>query len=246
MSFGAMYGWERSLKDDLESFIYVVLYAALRWLPVKSRPGLDWWMAEFFGAPGHDGTSGGADRKLANAIRRSSTSTLGITENSHVLDWLNAVMDLHYKDGQPNPLWNDGEALREMWERFLTKDLPTNDRRVNPVVGMKIRDAVSLQATYTVVTFSTDVYKSHDEPTQPPVPAPPKRPRARSEDDSVPYPITQPSKRSRTEPQTQSTLETDRTELQGYGHLMTGVESVTISGATSTLSSEGIMSVKRL
>jgi len=204
MSFGVLYAQEHSLKDDLESFIYVVLYAALRWLPVKSRPGLDWWMDQFFGAPGHDGTSGSADRKFVNAIQRSSTSTLVITENSHVLDWLNAAMDLHYKDGQPNPLWNDGEALRELWERFLTKDLPTNDRRINPVPGAKIRGDVSLQATYAVTTSLTKMYTPYDEPTQSPASAPSKRRRAFSESNSVPHPITQPSKQSRTGPQTRS------------------------------------------
>ena len=37
-----------SLKDDLESILYIVLYCALLWLPVTSSKTLDWWLTYFF------------------------------------------------------------------------------------------------------------------------------------------------------------------------------------------------------
>lgn len=48
-------GHVHHLKDDLESFICVVLYAILRRLPVRSKLPLNWWMSVFFGAPNPDG-----------------------------------------------------------------------------------------------------------------------------------------------------------------------------------------------
>ena len=57
--------------------------------------------------------------------------------------------------GAPN---TDGKALRKMWEGVPTKDLPTNYRRVNPVLYMKIQEDYSFHATYTVATSLQDPY----------------------------------------------------------------------------------------
>jgi hypothetical protein len=102
-----------SLNDDLESFIYVVLYAALRWLPVQSSEGRDLkvWLTTFFRAPNATFDHGGRDAKLANAFDRAYTWDLSSTESMEVIRWLNDAMDLHYKGGIPNPLWEDGKAL---------------------------------------------------------------------------------------------------------------------------------------
>ena len=231
-------GHVHSLKDDLESFIYVILYAALRWLPVESSDTLHWWITSFFSAPRANGKGGGGDFKAMNAVFRRYTSDLCSTMSPCVVGWLRAAMDLHYKNGMPNPLWDDGEELKKMWEEVLAKDLPSNDRVENQIKGMKTRKDGTLHATYTSATSTQDLYRSRNEPTHPPPPTPPKRPLARGVDNDVLSPASQPSKRSRTgrRPQTWSTSVGSRRDED----LMTGVDSGTMSlGGTSALSSEG-------
>jgi hypothetical protein len=200
MSFKALNGGDHvhSLKDDLESFIYVVLYAALRWLPVKSKIGFNGWITYFFSDPDLSGPRGGADAKQINALDRKYSSSLDSVESSYVVNWLKAAMDLHYKGGTPNPLWDDGVALREMWKGILAENLPTNDRRVNPAPDIKIREDYSLYATYTVTTSFADLYEPRSESAQPPVPAPAKRPRTQSAGKDDLHPTPRASKRPRT------------------------------------------------
>lgn len=64
-----------SFGDDLESFIYIILYASLQWLPVKLSIRLEFWLTQFFS---HNpvGLDGGRDAKHANAIEHSYTSEL--------------------------------------------------------------------------------------------------------------------------------------------------------------------------
>jgi len=225
------------LKDDLESLIYVVLYAALLWLPVESPFNLRWWMTDFFSAPHPGGSGGGEDWKWLNALVRRYTSDLNSKESPHVVDWLTGAMELHYKNGSPNPLWDDGKALGKFWEGILAKDLPSNDRRVNPIFGTKIQPGGSLQATYTAATSAQDLYRYRNDPTQSVAPPPAKRSVAQSADDNFPRPAPPPSKRPRTgeRPRARSlSTETHRDE-----DLMTGVGTATISlGAADTLSSE--------
>jgi len=210
---------------------------------VESASQLDWWITNFFAAPNPRQRGRGADHKLSNALRRQYTANLKSTKSVRVVDWLKGAMDLHYENRSPNPLWNDGKALRVMWEEVLKRDLPSDDRHENTVPrSMKIREASSLHATYTVPASLKDPYKSRDEPTQPPVPAPPKRPRKRSGDDGVPYPTPQPSKRSRTGPQTRSISVTGCAQSREGESSTTGVGPTTVSlGASDILPSGGGM-----
>jgi hypothetical protein len=166
---------EHELEDDLESFIYVVLYAALRWLPVGSSvPDPNWWFDGFFGAPSADGYGGGGAFKKLNAELRKYTRTIGTAKSPHVVKWLNDTMDLHYKDGLLNLAWKGGDALKEMWERCLKGELPDDDRCVNTVPGRKFNEDYSLQATYTAGTSSTSLY-AQDKQSQSPKSIPTKR-----------------------------------------------------------------------
>ena len=240
MSFQTLIGrgHVHCLRDDLESFLYVVLYAALRWLPVELSETLDWWIADFFSAPRAYGHGGGAGLKGSNAAFRWYTSGLRSTTSFHVVNWLNAATDLHYKDGAPNPLWDDGKALREMWEKVLAEDLPSNNRVVNQIPGMKTRDDGSLHATHTSATSTQGLYRSRNEPTRPPAATPAKRPHSYSAENSVFPPALKPSKRSRRglEPQMRSMSVGN----YRWEDLMTGVDSPTTSlGDTSPLPSEG-------
>ena len=240
MSIGALLGDEHGLKDDMESFIYVVLYAALRWLPVQPSQGLDWWMTRFFSAPQADGSEGGADLKMSNAMCRRYASDLSSTESQHIVNWLAAAMDLHCKDRVFNPGGIDGMALGEMWEEVLAMDLPTNCRVVNPIPGMKAQDDGSLHPMFTAATSTQDLHRSRNEPIPLHAPTPIKRSRSHSMVDSALLLAQKPQKRPRTgrRPQTRSTSAGNR----GEGESMAGVDSAaTSSGDTGTLTSEGGM-----
>ena len=65
-----------SLKDDLESILYVVLYCTSLWLPVTHPKGLDWWLTGFFSI---NRQVGGAPLKELNAITRVFTKGLATT-----------------------------------------------------------------------------------------------------------------------------------------------------------------------
>ena len=134
------------LKDDLESILYVVLYCALLWLPVTSPHNLDWWFTKFF-AVDHRRGAGGTYKEV-NALGRHFTNHLKTTRSQAVLDWVNAALDLHYKHG-PNPVWDDGKALGDMWKESLERKLPEDDRHENPVSDTARREQYSLHLTTT-------------------------------------------------------------------------------------------------
>ena len=160
------------LKDDLESILYIVLYCALKWLPVTSSLGLYWWLTQFFSV--EPGEVGGAPPKIANASGRYYTKSLTTTRSQAVLDWLDAAMDLHYHAdkedslGGPNPTWNDGKALEQMWKKTLEGELPEDDSCTNPVPGMIRQEDRPLNATYTADTTSTVLFASRGAPLPPP------------------------------------------------------------------------------
>jgi len=151
-----------SLEDDLESLLYVILYCALRWLPVDSpQSGLDWWITQFFGNP--PGWPPAA-AKEHNSLNRAHTRHLKSTGSQAILDWLNAAMDLHHGHPPfgPNPLWKGGEALQALWMETLAKVLPEDDRHENPVLNITYQEALSPHATYTTGATSAALLDSHN------------------------------------------------------------------------------------
>ena len=156
----------RSLKDDLESLLYVVLYCALLWLPVTSPQKLQWWLNTFQVEEG-----GGASHKQLNSFSRQFTKSLESTRSRAVLDWLNAAMDLHHRvhNGYSlgrNPAWDDGKALGDMWEKVLEGDSPEDDQHENPLPDFVRWEQYSLRATYT--THATLPIRSDSQEVQPP------------------------------------------------------------------------------
>jgi len=93
---------------------------------------------------------------------RKYTSKLNGTEDIKVLQWLDGAMDLHYKGQVYNPLWDDGKALKEMWEKYIGEDLPIDDRCMNLVEGAPIQEEYSLGATHTSTTSSAGPYGQGD------------------------------------------------------------------------------------
>lgn len=166
------------LEDDLESFIYLILYAYLRWLPAESSLGLEWWFTTFFRAPGYMGCCGGGDAKNANAVFRRYTSRLGSAKSPQVIQWLSNAVDLHYSNKFPNPVWNGGKALGEMWKNFLQTELPLADRCVNRIIGVEFFEDHPLYTTYTITTSFAGQHAQHNDSLQLPVSAPTKRPQS--------------------------------------------------------------------
>jgi len=152
MSFDAMDGkhYVYKLKDDLEAFIYIVLYSALRWLPLASEHPLKWWLTRFFTTGSTPSVSGVVCKEL-NAIDRRFTKGLESKRSVNVLEWLREAMNLHYKDTAPNPLWDDGRALGDMWRRKLEGDIPDKDRLEHKAsaLGVEFEDEQPLHATFT-------------------------------------------------------------------------------------------------
>ena len=161
-----MLGHVHGSEDDLESFIYVVLYAALRWLPVESPHSLHWRFTTFFGAPDPEGCGGGADAKQNNAISHKYTRSLKTTRSAQVLQWVNDAVDLHYKGWRLHPDWVDGKALKRMWEERLKGELPLDDRCVNLVQGMEVDESRSLHTTHIAGTPLAMALSGHDDEFQ--------------------------------------------------------------------------------
>ena len=162
------------LKDDLEAFIYIVLYSALRWLPVKSEHSLEWWLDEFFTVvPAADWCGSPVHKKL-NASDRTFTKGLKSKASTKVLEWLRAAMDLHC-NRILNPLWDDGKVLGDMWRRKLEDDIPNKDRQEDKARSIGFRDKQPLPATLAArpsIRLPKDAQRSIHSPTSA------KRPRS--------------------------------------------------------------------
>ena len=87
--------------------------------------------------------------KSRNAFYRTFTKGLKSKASTKVLEWLRTAMDLHY-NLVPNPLWNDGKALEDMWRRKLEDDIPDKDRQEDKARGIGFRDKQSLVATLAI------------------------------------------------------------------------------------------------
>jgi len=57
-------------------------------------------------------------------------------------------MDLHY-DQLPNPAWDDGKALENMWRKKLEDEIPNTDRQEDKAHCVGSRGARRLGATFT-------------------------------------------------------------------------------------------------
>jgi len=139
--------YTHKLKDDLEAFIYIVLYCALRWLPVTSEHSFEWWSNKFFTAIPSADWSGSPNYKCRNALNRTFTKGLKSKGSTKVLEWLHTAMDLHYNK-LPNPLWDDGKALGDMWREKLKGDIPDKDRQQDKARSIGFQDKQPLGATF--------------------------------------------------------------------------------------------------
>jgi len=139
---------EHSLRDDLESFIYIVLFCALRWLPITSKTRMRWWLSQFFS---HEGSTG--KESILTLMEELAT-----VKCKGVLNWLKLATDLHFGVRSPDTamMREEGEPdmLKLIWEEEIRKELPQDDRRSKPkkLLEVKFRDKRPLHATFAVTT----------------------------------------------------------------------------------------------
>ena len=123
----------QSIKDDMESLLYVVLYCALHWLPHDlDKDTLADVIAAFFERRDAFRTSSiGGAAKIANAEDRHYTGGL-VFGSAAFKEWLDTVMDYMAPTPDKEDSYKDKwcpEQLDVFWSNFLkTRKLEANDR----------------------------------------------------------------------------------------------------------------------
>lgn len=138
---------QQTIKDDMESLLYVVLYCALHWLPHNlDKDALADIVAvvfEFRNAI-HGSSVGGAG-KLINAESRLYTGHIQFGDPA-IKEWLDTVMNYMAPQPDQRELYKDKwlpEQLDAFWSEFLkTHKMAPNDRVYHDIT----RSSVSLDA----------------------------------------------------------------------------------------------------
>lgn len=127
--------YRHTFQDDMESFFYVVLYAALRWLPHNYNEELGNLMERYFNEYYEfEGNPEGGDKKASNRNGNGRTFTNKINwANKDLARWINQCLYLQEKTRGEQPDWTENN-LRESWERLDGKDLLTDDRVEHTIV----------------------------------------------------------------------------------------------------------------
>ncbi|TFK89719.1 hypothetical protein K466DRAFT_597544 [Polyporus arcularius HHB13444] len=144
---------QQTLRDDMESLLYVVLYCSLLWLPHSlSKESLaDIIYAMFEAHTTYGDIQAGGDGKIINAHHRSYTDRIKFAPALN--EWLNTVMDYNLpreiededededeaevsvnvaNEEQWVDRWADPTHLETFWAEFLrTHTLPSDDRLIH-------------------------------------------------------------------------------------------------------------------
>ncbi|KAI0632324.1 hypothetical protein C8Q77DRAFT_1060473 [Trametes polyzona] len=143
--------------DDMESLLYVVLYAGLMYLSHDaSMQLLTTTINGFFrvmGMPSRDPVGG--DGKIVNRVHRTYTAPIRF-RSAAFQEWLDTVLNFHgplpedrekYKD-----MWNCAQ-LDAFWSQFLrTRELDEDDRQVHKLSMSGCYDLASPPTTHTPST----------------------------------------------------------------------------------------------
>ncbi|KAI0662100.1 hypothetical protein C8Q70DRAFT_909953 [Cubamyces menziesii] len=185
-----------TIRDDMESLFYVVLYCSLLHLPhdIDDPDVLQTFIHQFFDHSAFlHGALRGGDSKLTNAATRSWTNRVKFA-SPDLQAWLNTVMDYHsppyhLKEELANR-WTNPDYLDAFWGEFLRdRTLPQDDRVDHEVGGtMPIVDS----APNSLVPFVPKHFKEDGQKamtgrlkrraTSPPVPQRPSH-------DTIPTPL---------------------------------------------------------
>lgn len=128
-------GYRHTFQDDMESFFYVVLYAALRWLPHNHIEELGNIMSRYFNEYHEfEGNPEGGRAKASNREGNGSDFTNKFHwEDEHLAKWINQCILLQEKYRGKQPDWTE-KNLRELWEEINGKHLPNDDRIEHKIV----------------------------------------------------------------------------------------------------------------
>lgn len=125
-------GFRHSFHDDMESFFYVVLYAAVRWLAHNDVEDLGDLMTYFFNEFRESrGKAVGGTRKGQNIIDLTFVGEF-VWRCAAFAEWISTVLDLQ-KLAYLDRVDCDAAKLSEVWEAIDAKDLPNDDRQVHPL-----------------------------------------------------------------------------------------------------------------
>ncbi|KAJ8470016.1 hypothetical protein ONZ51_g8611 [Trametes cubensis] len=130
-----------TIRDDMESLFYVVLYCSLLHLPhdIDDPDVLQTFIHQFFDHSAFlHGALRGGDSKLTNAATRSWTNRVKFA-SPDLQAWLNTVMDYHsppyhLKEELANR-WTNPDYLDAFWGEFLRDRTLPQDDRVDHEIG---------------------------------------------------------------------------------------------------------------
>lgn len=149
--------FRHSFSDDMESFFYVVLYAASLWLAHDYVMDLGGLMEDYFNESRFSfGATRGGSRKATNLLYNNFVDQFHWSGG--ILEWFYAILDL-LKVAILDRLDCDPEKFAEIWEANLGKDLPNDDRQMH---RMDLPDDVSEEE----LMFSSDVASSKPEQSE--------------------------------------------------------------------------------
>ena len=150
--------FRHSFSDDIESFFYVVLYAASLWLAHDYVRDLGWLMDGYFNESRFSfGATRGGSRKATNLLYNNFVNEFHWSGG--ILEWFLAILALLKVAIVDGPDCNP-EKFAEIWEAILEKDLPNDDRQVH---RMDLPDDVSEEEE---LMFSSDVASSKPEQSE--------------------------------------------------------------------------------
>lgn len=122
--------FRHNFNDDMESFFYVVLYAAVRWLSHNHVEDLGDFMTYYFNEYRIScGKAKGGSRKAQNMISRTFVSEFE-WNCAEFAEWLDSVLSLQ-RTAFIERTHCDPTKLYEVWETIDAKNLSNVDRQVH-------------------------------------------------------------------------------------------------------------------
>ncbi|KAL5499274.1 hypothetical protein ACEPAH_1792 [Sanghuangporus vaninii] len=179
MSGDALYdpeGFHHTIKDDLESLFYVVMYGSVRWLPHNYVSRLGRWVRGFFDGALSEGigqTIGGRDKLLQIAFDGSEFLSLFSFENRFIQNWfrvgyrlLGTTSHSSRKAGQAC-LWTTEELQRLLtivYEDLAKADDTNCDRTEHELEGYAGANSCSQDTHISLFAAARNFRLSHKEP----------------------------------------------------------------------------------
>ncbi|KAH8115734.1 hypothetical protein DFH11DRAFT_1507170, partial [Phellopilus nigrolimitatus] len=133
----AQFNFRHSIKDDMESMLYIVLYCCVRWLPHNEPGKLGHKMHKFFDQYDNeeDDTMVGGDAKNSEMVTRKFTRSF-VFEDVQTQAWITKAFNylaLFYTTTPQDHEEKWTPKSFELWTDICKETLPENDRVVHDV-----------------------------------------------------------------------------------------------------------------